>query len=278
MADPVFVDEVTPLNAVNMNKLQTRDEKAAANGYPSLDGTGKVPLAQLPAIGGGADLSYDGDWVAGTYQDGDVVVKDGIAYLCVGGPTTAAPDPAPWGAAAMTSARPTYGLALPSSPADGQEHILVDSLTAATYQWRFRYNAARASNKWEFIGGAPAYVMVGAGNHEYTSSTSFVALTTAGPSVVIPVAGVYLVGVGCEADNDAGGLRMSYDIGATPATDADHVGADGLAAAMNYPNLYGERKKTLSAVTLTAKYRCTSGGTAGVRDRFMKVIPIAVGG
>ena len=93
MPDPVFVDDVTPLNAVNMNKLQTRDEKAAANGYPSLDGSGKVPLAQLPAIGGGADLSYDGDWVAGTYQDGDVVVKDGVAFICVGGPTTVASGP-----------------------------------------------------------------------------------------------------------------------------------------------------------------------------------------
>ena len=116
MADPVFVDDVTPLDAVNMNKLQTRDEKAAANGYPSLDGTGKVPLAQLPAIGGGADLSYDGDWVAGTYQDGDVVVKDGIAYLCVGGPTTAAPDVTPWGGAVAN--RPAGELAYAERASD----------------------------------------------------------------------------------------------------------------------------------------------------------------
>jgi len=107
VADPVFVDDVTPLTAVNLNKLQTRDEKAAANGYPSLDSGGKVPVAQLPAVG--AALSYDGDWVAGTYQDGQVVVKDGIAYLCVGGPTAVAPDPAPWGMAALAS-RPSIVL------------------------------------------------------------------------------------------------------------------------------------------------------------------------
>lgn len=59
MADPVFADGVTPLNAVNMNKLQTRDEKGAANGYASLDGTGKVPVAQaLPTV-------VNGQWIKG---------------------------------------------------------------------------------------------------------------------------------------------------------------------------------------------------------------------
>lgn len=51
MADPVFVDGVTPLNAVNMTKLQTRDEKGQPGGYASLDGTGKVPAAQLSSAG-----------------------------------------------------------------------------------------------------------------------------------------------------------------------------------------------------------------------------------
>jgi hypothetical protein len=100
MADPVWVDDVTPLDATNMNKLQTRDEKAQINGYPSLDSSGRIPIAQLPESGIGAELTYEGDYApATTYQDGDVVVKDGIAYLCVGGPTTVAPDIAPWGGA-----------------------------------------------------------------------------------------------------------------------------------------------------------------------------------
>jgi hypothetical protein len=99
MADPVWVDDITPLNAANMNKLQTRDEKAQINGYPSLDSSGRIPIAQLPESGIGAELTYEGDYAsATTYQDGDVVVKDGVAYLCVGGPTTVAPDIAPWGA------------------------------------------------------------------------------------------------------------------------------------------------------------------------------------
>jgi hypothetical protein len=35
---------------------------------------------------------YTGDWAAGTYQDGDVVVYNNVAYLCVR-PTSAAPTP-----------------------------------------------------------------------------------------------------------------------------------------------------------------------------------------
>jgi hypothetical protein len=37
MADPVWVDGVTPVNSVNLTKLQTRDEKGLPNGYVGLD-------------------------------------------------------------------------------------------------------------------------------------------------------------------------------------------------------------------------------------------------
>src|SRR6516164_9624771 len=47
-----------------------------------------------------------------------------------------------------------YGTTLPASPVDGQEAILVDSITNPTYQWRLRYNAGSTSAyKWEFVGG-----------------------------------------------------------------------------------------------------------------------------
>jgi len=50
----------------------------------------------------------------------------------------------------------SYGTSFPIGPMDGQEYTLVDSITAPTYQWRFRYNAKRIdANKWEFIGGTP---------------------------------------------------------------------------------------------------------------------------
>jgi hypothetical protein len=50
----------------------------------------------------------------------------------------------------------TYGTTLPASPIDGQEAVLVDSLTNPSYQWRFRYNAnSTSAYKWEFVGGSP---------------------------------------------------------------------------------------------------------------------------
>ena len=58
-------------------------------------------------------------------------------------------------------ASPSYGISLPASPVNGQEAILVDSLSNPTYQWRFRYNAVSSSAyKWEFMGGAPAITEV----------------------------------------------------------------------------------------------------------------------
>src|SRR5262245_56689416 len=43
-------DNVTPLDATNMNKLEQTARKAAANGYPSLDAGSKVPVAQIPVL------------------------------------------------------------------------------------------------------------------------------------------------------------------------------------------------------------------------------------
>jgi hypothetical protein len=53
MPDPVWVDGVTPVNAANMTKLQTRDEKGLPNGYVGLDNAGNFALND-PAGGGGS--------------------------------------------------------------------------------------------------------------------------------------------------------------------------------------------------------------------------------
>jgi hypothetical protein len=69
MPDPVWVDNVTPLNAGNMTKLQTRDEKGAVNGYASLDAGGKVPAAQLSAAILASLVDVKGDLIAATGPD-----------------------------------------------------------------------------------------------------------------------------------------------------------------------------------------------------------------
>jgi hypothetical protein len=131
-----YVDGTTPLDAAHMNALQQKVEKGQANGYASLDGTTKVPVAQIPLT----------------------VVS--------------------------------YGTTLPASPVDGQEAILVDSLTNPTYQWRFRYNAGSTSPyKWEFVGGSTLSAYVAAA--EYRSAGGYGDLQTVGPRVQLVRAGDY---------------------------------------------------------------------------------------
>src|SRR6478735_5785762 len=59
----------------------------------------------------------------------------------------------PTWAAAAAAATVGFGTSFPGSPADGYDYILVDSTSAPTYAWRFRYVAAASTYKWYFIGG-----------------------------------------------------------------------------------------------------------------------------
>jgi hypothetical protein len=172
----------------------------------------------------------------------------------------------------------SYGTTLPGAPADGDTHILVDSLTAATYQWEFRYNAARATNKWEFVGGSPIISEVA--DAEAVNGTTYVALATAGPSITVPVAGVYQVEIGCKISPWTSSIRhMSYDIGVTGAVDTDSIYfLTGPTSGDPSSSLHGLRKQTLAAGTaLVSKYK-SSVGNPTFGQRYMKVTPLAVGG
>lgn len=164
---------------------------------------------------------------------------------------------------------------LPASPVDGQECILCDSLSAPTYTWHLKYVAAKASNKWVFVGGAPLRAEVT--TLETTASTTYVALATAGPALVIPVAGIYDIGVGFVSQT-AKSSFMSYDIGATGAVDADAV-TNGIAGTADSGGAWTRfATKTLAAVTLTAKYKATTPNTCGWQYRWMQATPRAIGG
>ena len=83
----------------------------------------------------------------------------------------------------------SYGTQLPASPVDGQEAILVDSVTNPSYQWRFRYNAASTGTyKWEFVGGTTAHVEASAAVVVPNSGWNVVAA----PTFTLPRAGTYL--------------------------------------------------------------------------------------
>jgi len=58
---PIAAGDLPDLSAT----YQARTEKAAANGYAGLDGTGKVPAAQLPALGMSNPMAAVGDLIVG---------------------------------------------------------------------------------------------------------------------------------------------------------------------------------------------------------------------
>lgn len=168
--------------------------------------------------------------------------------------------------------------ALPGSPADGDMCIYTDSLSAPTYAWLLQYIAAKASNKWQFLGGSPLYAEVT--TRETTGSTSYTALTTAGPSVTVPLAGDYEVTVGSEVDILASAVaRHSYDIGGTGAVDADAapMGSFGSGSIPAATSRLRKKAAIAASTALVSKYK-TSASTAGFANRWIRAIPIAVGG
>jgi hypothetical protein len=94
------------------------------------------------------------------------------------------------------------------------------------------------------------------------------------------VAGDYIVRLGAKVaqTTTAADVKMSYDIGATSAVDADALEATAITSGNWAGALMFERRKSgLTAVTLTAKYK-TSAATTTWSKRWMEVLPIAVGG
>ena len=162
---------------------------------------------------------------------------------------------------------------LPTGVPDGFQVIYTADDTNGV-EWQLRYDAGTAA--WRFIGGAPLHAEVT--TEQTTASTSYAALTTAGPSIAVPLAGTYVIETGCRGhvDTNAGFCGMSYDIGGTAASDNDWVVANEPAGSNTSPKTQmRRRRKTFTAVTLTAKYR-TSAGTAAFSNRWMSLTPVTV--
>ena len=169
-----------------------------------------------------------------------------------------------------------YATSLPASPVDGQEAVLVDSLTAPTYQWRFRYNASSSfADKWEFIGGPSAYASVP--TSQSLTSTSYTDLTTTGPTLIAPRAGVYLIEHGAMITNSAAGQEsyMTIYLGTGSASDNERVNFTTSTAGKSASVSRAQLVALLAGANLSSKYR-VGGGTGTFEFRWMKLTPIRV--
>jgi len=170
------------------------------------------------------------------------------------------------------------GTSLPSSPSDGDEYILVDSTTAPTYAWHFRYTASiTGSYKWVFIGGPPAVVSVE--TSQTSNSTTYTDLATVGPSFTVPRAGQYLVQCAAAgACNNAGGTEVFVGLKVASAATVDDASARAsTATTTDLQSLVGGPTLQTCAVNdlLKMQYKLNAGTGTWTRRR-MTVWPFLV--
>jgi hypothetical protein len=224
-------------------------------------------------------VDYAGAYNASTaYHAGEFVVgSDGITYQCVKDGTVGV-TPTPWAPAPTIP----YGTSLPASPTDGQEAILVDSVTNPSYQWRFRYNAGSTSSyKWEFIGGVAASSEIAAG--QAFSSSTYIDVATVGPQLTLPRAGDYICEFGCTVQQGqaaATAVYVALKRGAAATSDNDSAALD-LAATSIVPNL-ATFMRALRANGAAAtdvyklQYRNSAGGAVTASNRWLTIVPVRV--
>jgi hypothetical protein len=117
-----------------------------------------------------------------------------------------------WASIARADVPPIpYATTLPASPIDGQETILVDSLTAPTYQWHFRFNAqATGLYKWEYVGGVAKHVLGSDASPWTTTPAGAYLPIPGGPTWAYPRAGEYVTRFGAAFFGNSSGSSASY--------------------------------------------------------------------
>lgn len=161
-----------------------------------------------------------------------------------------------------------YVTSLPASPGDGEFAVLVDSLTAPTYQWRFRYNAgSSAADKWECLGGVPATV---------SGATLTVASTTAtdytGGSITVPRQGVYDCRFGANATNAGSGAKYLDLIAAGTTVKTQTMG--------NRPDSFGSGEARTASIAAASAIKIAGRGGDATSSTFdsgyLFVMPVRV--
>lgn len=165
--------------------------------------------------------------------------------------------------------------ALPAT-ADEGDQIVYDTGTSGV-RWHLVYDTSDGTTyPWLFIGGPPLVARVD--TDQSTASGTFAALTTAGPSVTVPLAGDYTIRGNSNSYNSGVATNLhSYDIGATAAVSAN-AGQAALAAA-NYSAMlpFENRHTGVAASTAFVSKYATTAGTANFRYRWISATPVRVG-
>lgn len=254
-----WTDGVSKLNATRLGYIETgiEDAAAAADTAQTAADTAQAAADAAQAAADAAQATAD---AAGTnIVNADVDANAAIALSKL-----------------ELNPAPTPATSLPGSPVDGQIAVLTDSTTAPTYTWRFRYLAAGGTYKWQFVGGAPLVAEV-ATAQATGSLGSYVALATAGPSITVPRAGVWIVTHGFQGLGAASATAawMSFDIGASSAVDTNGT-ASQQGSAIPMAAMRQQQLTIVAASTaLVSKYKST-GANSTFGPRHLSILPVQV--
>jgi hypothetical protein len=225
----------------------------------------------------GLTPAYRGTYSATTaYNPGDIVVgPDGFAYESLTAQTGVAP--VAWG----TVPPIPYGTSLPGTPVDGQEAILVSSITNPTYTWRFRYNAQSTSAyKWEFIGGSPYCMSAnqGAWTGAFTMGTGGWSIGPSPCQFNTPRPGDYYVVHGGQMQVGAVANWVAVAVarsGANPCT-ATQVYQNMPGIGNQYSYAFSDKATSVGSSDWVAATYSTSDTAFQVANRYMQVTPVRV--
>lgn len=172
---------------------------------------------------------------------------------------------------------PPIVTALPTNPQFGEVVTYAADATNGIY-WNLQYDAS-GTYPWKFIGGSPLTAQVDTDENIVAGTITYTALATAGPSITLALAGDYVISQGLRgypfAVNQS--LHMSYDIGATSASDNDSVLLD-CASGFGENGSRTRLKTGIAANTaIVSKYKHTSTGAgANFAYRWMTITPVRV--
>ena len=164
---------------------------------------------------------------------------------------------------------------LPTAPVDGEVAIYSHSQG----KWALKYQDSDAY--WYFVGGAPLFAVIDTLQGTAATHTTYQALTTAGPSITVPLAGDYIIEIASFQLHSVADTSQfhSYSL-----NDGGTAASDTWAATSNAPNTSyyssasSQRKHTglTAATAIASMYRSAAANQASFNSRSMSVLPVRV--
>lgn len=164
----------------------------------------------------------------------------------------------------------------PASPVDGMLWRLPAASGSGIY-WLFQYDSSQATYKWVFIGGPPMSHEIL--TDETTSSTTYVDLTTVGPTLTLPRGGDYKTEFGAQMYNATGSNAAVAAIkrGAAATSDNDSIFIQNPTANLVLP---GSRSLIITGMAASdvvkVQYKSSAATAAHALRRYMMITPIRI--